>query len=46
MRLPNKRGDAQSVRLSYTPLVSVDAVRAQYARPESGDHVAGATASG
>jgi hypothetical protein len=28
---------AQSVRLSYGPLISVDAVRAQYARQETGD---------
>jgi hypothetical protein len=34
MRIPLK---AQTVRLSYTPLVSVDAVRAQYARPGYGE---------
>ena len=34
MRIPLK---AQTVRLSYTPLVSVDAVRAQYARPGHGE---------
>jgi hypothetical protein len=28
---------AQTVRLSYGPLISVDAVRAQYARPRYGD---------
>jgi hypothetical protein len=33
MRIPLK---AQTVRLSYGPLVSVDAVRAQYARPGYG----------
>jgi hypothetical protein len=33
MRIPIK---AQTVRLSYGPLVSVDAVRAQYARPGYG----------
>jgi hypothetical protein len=34
MRVPRK---AQSVRLSYNPLISVDNVRAQYARPEFED---------
>jgi hypothetical protein len=34
MRVPMK---AQTVRLSYGPLISVDAVRAQYARPRYGD---------
>jgi hypothetical protein len=34
MRIPVK---SQSVRLSYGPLISVDAVRAQYARPGCGD---------
>jgi hypothetical protein len=34
-------GSAQTVRLSYTPLVSVDAVKAQYARPRYGDEVRG-----
>jgi hypothetical protein len=34
MRIPPK---AQTVRLSYGPLVSVDAVQAQYARPGYGD---------
>jgi hypothetical protein len=34
MRIPLK---AQTVRLSYTPLVSIDAVRAQYARPGYGE---------
>jgi hypothetical protein len=38
MRVPR---DAQSVRMSYGPLVSVDAVRAQYARPEYGDEIHG-----
>jgi hypothetical protein len=38
MRVPR---EAQSVRLSYGPLVSVDAVRAQYARPEYGDEIRG-----
>jgi hypothetical protein len=33
--------EAQTVRLSYTPLLSVDAVRAQYARPEYGDEIRG-----
>jgi hypothetical protein len=32
---------AQSVRLSYGPLISVDAVRAQYARQETGDGYCG-----
>jgi hypothetical protein len=34
MRIPLR---AQSVRLSYGPLISVDAVRAQYSRPGYGD---------
>ena len=34
MRIPIR---AQSVRLSYGPLISVDAVRAQYSRPGYGD---------
>ncbi len=34
MRIPRK---AQSVRLSYNPLISVDGIRAQYARPEFED---------
>ena len=34
MRIPLK---AQTVRLSYTPLISVNAVRAQYARPGYGE---------
>ena len=34
MRIPL---NAQTVRLSYTPLVSIDAVRAQYARPGYGE---------
>ncbi len=34
MRVPMK---AQTVRLSYGPLISVDAVRAEYARPRHGD---------
>jgi hypothetical protein len=38
MRVPR---EAQTVRLSYTPLVSVDAVRAQYARPERGERCCG-----
>jgi hypothetical protein len=38
MRVPR---EAQTVRLSYTPLLSVDAVRAQYARPEYGDEIRG-----
>jgi hypothetical protein len=38
MRVPR---EAQSVRLSYGPLVSIDAVRAQYARPEYGDEIHG-----
>jgi len=38
MRVPR---EAQTVRLSYTPLVSVDSVKAQYARPEYGDEVRG-----
>ena len=38
MRVPR---EAQTVRLSYGPLVSVDAVRAQYARPERGERLSG-----
>jgi len=38
MRVPR---EAQTVRLSYTPLMSVDSVRAQYARPEYGDEIRG-----
>ncbi len=38
MRVPR---EAQTVRLSYGPLVSVDAVKAQYARPECGDEIRG-----
>jgi hypothetical protein len=38
MRVPR---EAQTVRLSYGPLVSVDAVRAQYARPERGEWLGG-----
>jgi hypothetical protein len=38
MRVPR---EAQTVRLSYTPLVSVDAVKAQYARPHYGDEIRG-----
>jgi len=34
-------GSAQTVRMSYTPLVSVDAVRAQYTRPERGERFGG-----
>ncbi len=33
--------EAQTVRLSYLPLVSVDAVKAQYARPQYGDEICG-----
>jgi hypothetical protein len=33
--------ESQTVRLSYLPLVSVDAVRAQYARPERGERFEG-----
>jgi hypothetical protein len=38
MRVPR---DAQTVRLSYGPLVSVDAVQARYARPEYGEELHG-----
>lgn len=38
MRVPFR---AQTVRLSYTPLISVDAVQAQYARPRFGDDACG-----
>jgi hypothetical protein len=38
MRVPR---EAQTVRLSYTPLVSVDSVKAQYARPHYGDEICG-----
>ncbi|QMV18839.1 hypothetical protein GOB94_09205 [Granulicella sp. 5B5] len=38
MRVPLR---AQTVRLSYTPLISVDAVQAQYARPRFGDEFDG-----
>jgi hypothetical protein len=38
MRVPVK---AQTVRLSYAPLISVDAVRAQYVRPENGEELWG-----
>jgi hypothetical protein len=38
MRIPVK---AQTVRLSYGPLISVDAIQAQYARPGFGDDVCG-----
>jgi hypothetical protein len=38
MRIPIR---AQSVRLSYGPLISVDAVRAQYSRPGYGDDFCG-----
>ncbi len=38
MRVPR---EAQTVRLSYGPLISVDAVRAQYARPEHGEEISG-----
>jgi hypothetical protein len=38
MRVPLR---AQTVRLSYAPLISVDAVRAQYMRPEYGEELWG-----
>ncbi len=38
MRVPHL---AQTVRLSYTPLISVDVVQAQYARPRFGDDTCG-----
>ena len=38
MRIPIK---AQTVRLSYGPLISVDAIQARYARPGFGDDVSG-----
>ncbi len=38
MRVPHV---AQTVRLSYTPLISVDSVRAQYARLRFGDEACG-----
>jgi hypothetical protein len=38
MRVPLR---AQTVRLSYAPLISVDAVRAQYVRPEYGEELWG-----
>ncbi len=38
MRVPVR---AQTVRLSYAPLISVDAVRAQYMRPEYGEELWG-----
>jgi hypothetical protein len=38
MRVPLK---AQTVRLSYGPLISVDSVRAQYARPNHTDELYG-----
>ena len=41
MRVPR---EAQTVRLSYTPLVSVDAVKAKYARPEHGEPLGGEAA--
>jgi len=41
MRVPR---EAQTVRLSYTPLISVDAVQAKYARPEYGETLGGEAA--
>jgi hypothetical protein len=41
MRVPR---EAQTVRLSYTPLISVDAVKAKYARPEHGEPLNGEAA--
>jgi hypothetical protein len=38
MRIPIK---AQTIRLSYGPLISVDAIQARYARPGFGDDVSG-----
>jgi hypothetical protein len=38
MRVPR---DAQTVRLSYAPLLSIENVRAQYASPEFGDDIRG-----
>jgi hypothetical protein len=38
MRVPLR---AQTVRLSYAPLISVDSVRAQYMRPEYGEELWG-----
>ena len=38
MRVPR---EAQTVRLSYAPLVSVDGVRARYALPERGERICG-----
>lgn len=41
MRIPR---EAQTVRLSYTPLISVDAVKTKYARPEHGEPLNGEAA--
>lgn len=41
MRIPR---EAQTVRLSYTPLISVEAVQAKYARPERGEPLNGEAA--
>ena len=41
MRVPR---EAQTVRLSYTPVISVDAVQAKYARHERGEPLSGEAA--
>jgi hypothetical protein len=41
MRVPR---EAQTVRLSYTPLISVDVVKAKYTRPERGEPLGGEAA--